>query len=78
MYTLITTKKQLKEIDCNPYNSSGYIFDDLGNIYSVNEFLAFENTHVYNEYNGEKFFYTIHWEGEPIHTESGEVIQPAY
>ena len=78
MYTLITTKKQLKELDSNPYNASGYVFDDSGNIYSVSEFLEFENSHVYSDYNSEKFYYTIHWEGEPLHTESGEVIEPAY
>ncbi len=78
MHTLITTKKQLKELDSNQYNNSSFVFDDSGNIYSVEEFLKFENSHVYNDYDNQNYYYVIHWKGEPIHTENGEVIQPAY
>jgi hypothetical protein len=78
MPTLITTKKQLKELDSNQYNNSSFVFDDSGNIYSVEEFLKFENSHVYNDYDNQNYYYAIHWEGEPLNTENGEVIQPAY
>jgi len=78
MPTLITTKKQLKELDSNQYNNSSFVFDDSGNIYSVEEFFKFENSHVYNDYDNQNYYYAIHWEGEPLHTESGEIIEAAY
>lgn len=74
MHTLITTKKQLKELDSNQYNNSSFVFDDSGNIYSVSDFLEFREMYDH----GQNFYYSIHWEGEPMYTESGEVIQPAY
>jgi hypothetical protein len=74
MYTLITTKKQLKELDSNPYNNSSFVFNDSGNIYSVNDFLEFREMYDH----GHNFYYSIHWEGEPLHTENGEIIEPVY
>jgi len=73
MYTLFVSNQQLRELDLNPYNNAGYVTDET-NIYSVNDFLEFRE--MYDQ--GQNFYYCIHWEGEPIHTESGEVIQPAY
>lgn len=73
MYNLFVSNQQLKELDSNPYNCAGYVTDET-NIYSVNDFLEFRDMYDH----GQNFYYCIHWEGEPLHTESGEIIEPAY
>lgn len=73
MYTLFVSNQQLRELNLNPYNYAGYVTDET-NIYSVNDFLEFR--YMYD--HGQNFYYAIHWEGEPIHTENGEIIKPVY
>jgi len=73
MYNLFSSNQQLRELDLNPYNNSSYITDET-NVYSVNDFVEFRE--MYD--NGQNFYYSIHWEGEPLHTENGEIIEPVY
>lgn len=73
MHQLFVSNQQLIELNLNPYNSAGFVTDELS-VYSVEEFLEFREMYDH----GQNFYYSIHWEGEPIHTETGEAIESVY
>ena len=75
------TKEELIKADLNPYNVSGYIvaygapFQYNGAIYTPEEVIEDFETFA-KDYP--QMYYVIHWEGEPIETDGGDLIAPAY
>lgn len=78
---LINSKEELIKADLNPYNISGYIlaygapFQYNGAIYTPGEVIEDFETFA-KDYN--TMYYCIHWEGQPIETDGGDLIAPAY
>ena len=78
---LINSKKKLIIAHLNPYNNSGYIvaygapFRYNGAIYTPEEVIEDFQTFAKDYPN---MYYCIHWEGQPIETDGGELIAPAY
>ena len=71
----IQSAQHLKALDLNPYNTGGHVFNDFGDVYTVEEVLSsYED--IYDE--SAPLFYAIHWEGEPLWSESGKTINPVY
>lgn len=72
MNQLFATNEELKELDLNPYNISGFVTDG-SNVYTVEDFIEFRE--MYD--NGQNFYYCINWENDSLYTENGTKI-PAY
>ena len=73
--TKLESAQHLKQLDLNPYNTGGYVFNDFGDVYTVDEVLSsYED--IYDE--SAPLFYAIHWEGEPLASENGTIINPVY
>jgi hypothetical protein len=66
--------EQLKELDLNPYNTSGFV-TDFSNFYTVEDFI--DSWDMY--YDEESLFvYAINWEDPDLMSEDGQSIPPAY
>jgi len=71
--TKVTSIEQLKELDLNPYNTSGYV-TDCSDVYTVEDFIEYFDMY----YNEQDCYYNIHWEGNELMTHDGKIIPPAY
>lgn len=71
----ILSAEHLKELDLNTYNTGGYVFNDLGEVFCVEEALwSYDDLHD----ESTPLFYAIHWEGDDLFSESGKIIKPVY
>lgn len=71
----ITSAQLLKQFESNPYCTGAYILTNDGRVFTTDEVLEDFDTFIEEH---KDLFYAIHWEGEPIETESGEFILPIY
>lgn len=71
----IQSAQHLKALDLNPYNTGAYVFNDFGDVFCVEEAL-WSYDDIYDE--SAPLFYAIHYEGEPLVSENGTIINPVY
>lgn len=71
----ILSAEHLKKLDLNPYNTGGYVFNDFGDVFCVEEAL-WSYDDIYDE--SAPLFYAIHWEGDNLISENGTTINPVY
>lgn len=69
----IKSPEHLLNVDKNPYNTSAGIITENQEFYTADYIL-----NNWEEFEGQTLIYFIHWEGEDIATENGEMIYPAY
>jgi hypothetical protein len=70
--TKFNTIKELKALDSNAYNISGFVTNEW-EIHTVEDFLKYETIT-----EDENWYYGINWENDSLYSENGTKIEPAY
>jgi hypothetical protein len=71
--TKLWSVQQLQMLDLsNPYSIGSFVFNSLGEIYSINE--VFD---IWEDLQDEELFYSVNWESE-LWSESGIQIPSVY